>query len=206
MRRFLVCFIAATMLTASAFAQEPGGAGRADVTIAPVGGMFFTRSSTGTEPKFDNYAIAGALTLNLSTWVALEGEFGNAVGIRQDIVQADGTVIPNQSSPRSYQYNANVLVHPTGSHHPLAPYVVGGIGGITMLATDRVRPLGITSNTTFLTGNIGGGMKVFAGRRWGLRADYRLFAIQNKSSAPQFFGREEVRFGHRVYGALLLNY
>jgi hypothetical protein len=206
MRRFLSIVAAASALSGIAFAQEPAGAGRVDITIAPAGGMFFTSSSSGAEPKFDNYTIAGATTFNVSPWVAVEGEFGNSVGIRQHLVAPNGAVLANQSSPRSYQYNGNVIVHPGGSDHALAPYVVGGLGGITLLGSEKVRPLGITSNTTFLTGNIGAGMKVFAGRRWGVRADYRLFAIRNKDSAPQFFGREEVRYAHRLYGALLLNY
>ena len=46
-------------------------------------------------------------------------------------------------------------------------------------------------------------MKWYAGR-WGLRGDYRFIGVRSKDDAPEFFGREN-RFGHRVYGALLLN-
>jgi hypothetical protein len=43
----------------------------------------------------------------------------------------------------------------------------------------------------------------YAGR-WGLRGDYRFIAVQSKDDAPAFFG-QETRYGHRVYGGVLLN-
>jgi hypothetical protein len=30
--------------------------------------------------------------------------------------------------------------------------------------------------------------------------------VNDNTSAPMFFGREEIRYGHRVYGALLFTY
>jgi len=62
--------------------------------------------------------------------------------------------------------------------------------------------LGINDTQTFLTGNVGGGLKWFSGR-WGLRGDYRFLAVQSKDDAPAFFGRE-TRYGHRVYGGILI--
>lgn len=206
MRRMMTVFIAATFVAAvSAYAQEGLGAGRVDITVAPVGAMLFGDSSSGNEPDFGNYALAAAATFNLTRHLALEGEFGNAVGVHQDLERADG-VLRNQSSPCLYQYTANLVVHPGGSNHRLAPYAAGGIGGLTVIGSDEVRPLGITNTTHYLTGNVGGGLKWFAHRRWGVRLDYRVFAVRSKASAPEFFGREEVRFGHRMYGGLLLNY
>jgi hypothetical protein len=205
MRRTALFVVAATFVAAvAAYAQENPGAGRVDVTIAPVGGMFFTNSNTG-ETDFGNYAMAGAVTFNINPQLAVEGEFGSALGVHQTIA-AGNTIFNNQRSPSLWGYNANLIVHPTGSNHTLAPYVVGGIGGMTLLSSDSVKPLGITSNTSYLTGNVGGGMKWFAARRWGVRADYRLFAVRDKESAPAFFGRTSVRYGHRIYGGLLLNY
>ena len=207
MRRTGFVLLALTLLLAiPAGAQERTGAGRVDVTLAPVGGRFFTDSSTGNEPNFETYMLAGAATFNLTPRFAIEGEFGSAVGLHQDMERADGVVFADQSSPCLFQYTANLIVHPTGSNHALAPYAVGGIGGMTLIGTDEVRTLGISRNVTYLTGNVGGGLKWFARRHWGVRADYRLIAVQDKATAPEFFGREEVRYGHRVYGGLLLNY
>jgi hypothetical protein len=61
----------------------------------------------------------------------------------------------------------------------------------------------VTGTETFLTGNVGAGLKWYRGR-WGLRGDYRFMAVQSKDDAPEFFGRE-TRYGHRFYGAVLLN-
>jgi hypothetical protein len=75
-----------------------------------------------------------------------------------------------------------------------------------MFDTDEVANLGITSNTTFLTGNVGGGARWFAGRHWGVRGDYRLTLVDGKESAPAFFGRDSVRYGHRVSAGLVFTY
>ena len=63
--------------------------------------------------------------------------------------------------------------------------------------------LGINDTETFLTGNVGGGVKWYAGR-WGVRGDYRFITVQSKDDAPAFFG-QETRYGHRVYGGVILN-
>ena len=62
---------------------------------------------------------------------------------------------------------------------------------------------GITDTETFFTGNVGGGVKWYSGR-WGLRGDYRFIAVQSKDDAPAFWG-QETRYGHRVYGGIILN-
>ncbi len=82
----------------------------------------------------------------------------------------------------------------------VVPYVTGGIGGLSAFE----RPsLGIIDTETFLTGNVGGGLNWYAGR-WGLRGDYRFVAVRAKDDAPDFFG-QETRYGHRVYGGVILN-
>jgi hypothetical protein len=58
------------------------------------------------------------------------------------------------------------------------------MGGLRMLETDEVVNLGITTPTNYLTGNVGGGMKWFASRHWGARADHRLMIVNNNTSAP----------------------
>ena len=80
------------------------------------------------------------------------------------------------------------------------PYVTGGVGGLTLFER---RALVVDDAETFLTGNVGGGVNWYAGR-WGLRGDYRFIAVQSKDDAPAFFG-QETRYGHRVYGGVLVN-
>jgi hypothetical protein len=75
------------------------------------------------------------------------------------------------------------------------PYVTGGIGGLTML---QRASLGVNSAETFLTGDVGGGLKWYAPNgRWGVRGDYRFIAVRSRDDAPAFFG-QETRYGHRV--------
>ena len=82
----------------------------------------------------------------------------------------------------------------------MVPYLTGGVGGQTQFER---RVLTVNDSTTFLTGNVGGGISWYAGR-WGLRGDYRFIAVQSKDDAPAFFG-QETRYGHRVYAGVLLN-
>jgi len=98
-------------------------------------------------------------------------------------------------------YAADVVVS-APTHSPVVPYVAGGVGGLTMY--ERAG-LGINSMQTFLTGNVGGGVKWYAPNgRWGLRGDYRFTTARAKDDAPSFFGRD-TRYGHRVYGGLIIN-
>jgi len=82
----------------------------------------------------------------------------------------------------------------------VVPYVTAGVGGLSLF--ERAT-LGINNTESFLTGNVGGGVKWYAGR-WGLRGDYRFIGVQSKDDAPAFFG-EETRYGHRISAALILN-
>ena len=65
--------------------------------------------------------------------------------------------------------------------------------------------LSINGTTTLLTGNVGGGLKWYApSGRWGLRRTSRFVSVRSDTSAPAFFG-QETRYGHRVYGAVIIN-
>lgn len=81
------------------------------------------------------------------------------------------------------------------------PYATGGVGGLTLFERSK---LDVNDTTTFLTGNVGGGVKYYLSDRWGVRGDYRFFAVRSQDDAPAFFGRE-TRYGHRVYGGIVLN-
>jgi hypothetical protein len=82
------------------------------------------------------------------------------------------------------------------------PYATGGVGGLTMF---QHASLGINNTDTFLTGNVGGGLKWYAPNgQWGLRGDYRFMATQSNDTAPAFFG-QDTRYGHRVYVGVIIN-
>ena len=183
-----------------AFAQDGAsgtGPGKVEVTLIPAGGTFFM--SKGSSPDFGNYTYGGAVAVNLSRFVGVEGEIGGTAGIAQDLELAGGT--SNLKTPNTLSYSGNIVVS-AATGGSLVPFVTGGVGGLTMLERQE---LGIPANETFLTGNVGGGLKWFAPNgRWGLRGDYRFVAVKSKDDAPAFFG-QDTRYGHRVYVGLVIN-
>jgi hypothetical protein len=181
-----------------AIAQERApGPGPLEITVTPAGGTFFT--SKGSGPDFGNYTYGGALTYNINRVVGIEGEAGGSAGVTQDLEFNGAT--SNVKTPNTFTYSGNLVVSaPTG--HSVVPFVTGGVGGLTMF--ERAE-LGVNDAQTFLTGNVGGGVKWYAPNgRWGLRGDYRFIAVQSKDDAPAFFG-QETRYGHRVSVGVLIN-
>ena len=200
MTRYIALLIAVVgfLGTSQVYAQDVApGPGAVVVTIIPGGATFFTESEETDGPSFGNYDLGGAVEFNFNRYLGVEGEVSGALGLEQDLEFSTGTL--NLRSPHFLSYSGNLVVSaPTGTS--VVPYVSGGIGGLSLF---EKASLGIDGTETFLTGNVGGGVKWFHGR-WGLRGDYRFIAVQSKDDAPEFFGRE-TRYGHRVYGGILLN-
>jgi hypothetical protein len=173
------------------------GPGTVEVAVFPGGGTFFTSGDKG--PSFGSYNVGAALTYNANRVIGIEGEFAGTLGVAQDLQL--GGITTNQKPPNLVSYAANlVLAAPT--HSSVVPYVTGGIGGLTMFERASVGAIG-TEN--FLTGNAGAGVKWYApGGHWGVRGDYRFLAVRSNTEAPAFFGAE-TRYGHRVYGAVIIN-
>lgn len=195
MKRWFAALLAIVGLSGVAYAQEPGNAGSVVVTLIPAGGTFFTQGKDTKAPSFNGYGLGGAVDVRVSRFVGIEGEVTGSLGVQQDLEFTTGTV--HLKSPDLVGYNGNVVVSAvTGGS--VVPYVTGGIGGLTLLDN---ADLGIPTTLTFLTGNVGGGVKWFNGH-WGLRADYRFTAVRSRDDAPPFFG-QETRYGHRVYGGLI---
>jgi hypothetical protein len=186
------------VVAGQASAQELGqGPGRVVATIIPGGGTFFTDAKDTQETGFGNYDLGAAVEVNFNRYVGVEGEISGSLGITQDL-QFNGST-SSLRSPHILNYSGNLVVS-APNRSAVVPYVAGGIGGLSLF--DRTS-LGIADTETFLTGNVGGGVKWFSGR-WGLRGDYRFVAVRAKDDAPAFFGRE-TRHGHRIYGGILLN-
>ena len=200
MTRWIAVFLATIALVGGreAYAQESApGPGVVEVTLIPGGGTFFTKGADTQETSFGNYDLGAGVTVNFNRYVGVEGEVSGALGIKQDL--QFGGLTSNLKTPNAVNYSGNVVISaPTRS--PVTPYVTGGIGGLSLLQTTG---LGIDGTETFLTGNVGGGLKWYSGR-WGLRGDYRFVAARSRDDAPAFFGHE-TRYGHRVYGAVVVN-
>ena len=213
MCRKMVAFAGVLLLvTVSAFAQESSaGAGRVEISAFPGGGLFFTESNNGAQPDFASYALGGSCTVNANRWIGFEGELGGSIGIRQNLM-FNNNALTDQKTPHMLGYSGNVVVSLAGSDRAVVPYATVGVGGLTMFDTTEVTNLGVARNETFLTGNLGGGVKWFSNRHWGVRADYRFVTVKTNDTSPAFFGRPavndacECRYAHRVYGGLLLTY
>ena len=173
------------------------GPGTVEVTVIPGGATFFTGGNNGV--SFGNYSVGGALTYNINRIVGVEGEVGGSFSGLEKLQFGD--LARSQKAPSTLTYAGNIVVSlPTRSS--IVPYATGGIGGLTMF---EQASLGVNGAETFLTGNVGGGLKWYAPNgSWGLRGDYRFMATQSKDDAPIFFG-QETRYGHRVYGAVIIN-
>jgi Outer membrane protein beta-barrel domain len=205
MSRKVCLTIAAALVAASAYAQETGaGAGRFEIGAFPGGGMFFTTSSNGNAPSFGNYALGASFTYNANRWIGIEGEGGGTIGLHQNF-NVGSIAFTDQRTPSMWSYSGNLVVNPGGSDRSIVPYAIGGVGGLTMTPYGDVDRLGINNYETYLTGNVGGGIKWFSTRHFGIRGDYRFFMIKGNDAAPLFFGNEN-RFGHRVQAGLVFTY
>jgi hypothetical protein len=200
MTRWIAAALVAAAVAGSgrAHAQESGPRqGPVVVTIIPGGATYFTEGKDTSGPAFGNYDLGAGVAVNFNRFVGVEGEVSGALGISQDL--QFGGLTANTRTPDLVNYSGNVIVY-APNKSAVVPYVTGGVGGLSLF---EKASLGINSTETFFTSNVGGGVKWFAGR-WGLRGDYRFIAVQSKDDAPEFFG-QETRYGHRVYGGVLLN-
>jgi len=202
MKRGIALLVAVLGLAAASQAQAQTreaapGPGVVEVTIIPGGATFFTEGKDTQGPSFGNYDLGGGVAVNFSRYVGVEGEVSGLIGISQSLDFAG--VTSDLKTPHFLNYSGN-LVLSAANRSSVVPYATAGIGGLSIF--ERA-DLGVNDATTFLTSNVGGGIKWYAGR-WGLRGDYRFIAVQSKDDAPAFFG-QETRYGHRVYGGVILN-
>jgi opacity protein-like surface antigen len=182
----------------TAHAQNaPATPGAVEVTFTPAGVAYFTEK--GNSPSFGNYGFGTSVAFNFNRVVGIEGEVGAMIATTSDLQFGD--LSSDTKAPNMLSYTTNVVVSlPTGGQ--LVPFVTGGVGGLTMFERPAV---GVFSDETFLTGNVGGGIKWYAPNgRWGLRGDYRFAATRSKDDAPAFFGRD-TRYAHRVYAGVIIN-
>ena len=176
--------------------EQAPGPGTLEVTIIPGGATFFTEASDSNSPSFGNYDLGGSATVNFNRYVGIEGEVSGLLGVSQSLDFVNGAV--DVKTPHFLNYSGNVIV--SAGRGSVVPYATAGLGGLSLFERAEV---GVNDTNTFLTSNVGGGVKWYAGR-WGLRGDYRFIAVQSKDDAPVFFG-QETRYGHRIYGGVIVN-
>jgi hypothetical protein len=195
----LVPFVVLSLATADrALAQEgPAGAGLLEITLIPGGGTVFLESTDASAPSFGNYELGGSVTYNINRFLGVEGEVASSLGISQSL---DFGYPDDVRTPDMLTYSGNLVVSvPTGKS--VVPYVTGGAGGLSLFSREE---FGINDTETLFTANVGGGVKWYAGR-WGLRGDYRFIAVPSRDEVSAFGFGTDARYGHRVYGAVVLN-
>jgi hypothetical protein len=200
MTRLIAAIVAAAGIFSGSYAsaqESTPGPGSVVVTVIPGGATFFTEGKETQGPSFGNYDLGAGVAVHVNRFVSFEGEVSGALGVAQDLVLNGAT--SNQKTPNLLNYSGNLVVS-AANGSSVVPYATGGVGGLSLFQKETV---GVSNNETFLTGNVGGGVNWYAGR-WGLRGDYRFIAVKSKDDAPAFFG-QETRYGHRVYGGVLLN-
>src|SRR6266850_1005880 len=198
-RRVSVLITAAAIIgCGDVYAQETSpGPGVVEVTVIPAGAAFI--SSKNAARSFGNYGFGTAVTYNINPVIGIEGEFGAMIATTSDL--QFGTLDQHTKAPNMLNYNVNGIVT-AASLGATRVYGAGGIGGLTMF--ERAG-LGVTGDTTFFVGNVGGGVKWYArNTRWGLRGDYRFLMTKSNSDAPSFFGQDS-RYGHRLYAGVIIN-
>lgn len=200
MKRLVIvaCSLVLAALWGRPVSAQPSEPPRFEISILPGGVLYFTESDT--EPDFGSYALAAAFTANVSRFVGIEGEFGAGIGVDQDLDLAGGR--RSEQPPHLLTYSGSLVVYPAGRDHRVQPYVLGGLGGLTLLER---REVGVDDATSFLAGHVGGGIKAYLARRIGIRAEYRFLAVGTADDAPAFFGRTDTRYGHRIAGGIVLD-
>lgn len=208
MRIHHVLFIIVLLLAggAVATAQELGpGAGTLEVGGFPGGGLWLVRGDDDTEVNFNNWSYGGGLSWYLRPRVAVEAEAAFGLGLAQGVNYRQREVVAAQV-PNTLGMTGNVVFFPGGSNRRLAPYVTGGAGTLTLISRNSTKQFGVTDAESFLTTNLGGGVKLFrsdTARNWGFRVDYRLVMVNRNSDAVPFFARSKQRLGHRLYAGML---
>lgn len=203
-RMFLVALaVIAFSFSTSAWAQTPqrDEVSRVEVGAVPAGGLVFARGREAAEPGFDGYVLAASLTFNASRLLAVEYEVGAGFGGgRQNLVRR--AIARAGSGPAVFAFNLNVVVSPLGNDRSVIPYFTGGLGSLSVFAR---RTDAFADDKTYLTFNVGGGVKRFFGR-WGLRGDYRLLTVAGEKGAQPFFAGRSRRYGHRISGGVIVSF
>jgi len=202
-RRIVIVAVLCFLGTGDAYAQNTVGVRKFEGGVYPAGAIVFPKGSDHAEPGFGEYTFGGWGGYNFNRWFGVTGEFGVGVARRQDIDFSFGS-FSDVKTPYLSNYSGSAVWHPRGNDRAIAPYLAGGLGGLTLYRTNGVNQFGFTSNPTFLTGNAGGGVKWYRTRNWGLQGDYRWLAVKGKDDASPFFGLNRNRYGHRFAWNILL--
>ena len=201
-RKALLVVVALLAGCAVASAQDIGaGAGVIELGGWPGGGQFLVGGDDQLEVNFNTWTYGGGASFYLSPQMAVEVELGYGLGLAQG-VNYKGKEVFHVQVPNTLTTSGNVVFFPGGAERQLAGYVTGGVGLFSLISRNSTKQFGITAAEHHMSGNVGGGVKIFRSgdaRNWGFRVDYRLQFVASKDDAAAFFAKSESRMGHRVY-------
>jgi hypothetical protein len=182
--------LASALIGGTAQAQTP----RVDVTLYPSGHLLATDGKVEGQPGFRSNAPTAGVAVNLSSYIALEGEFTGAFGVTQDLA-----ALGSGKTPSMIGYSGNIVAN-LAPRHMLQPYLAVGVGGMRMLARES---LGVRHAENLETANAGGGLKIMFGQ-WGLRADYRFIGFGTTDDNASSFIGSDVRHAHRISAGFII--
>jgi hypothetical protein len=186
----LIVLAAALIGSSTVQAQTP----RVDVTLYPSGHLLATDGKLDGQPGFRNNAPTAGVAVNLSSYIAIEGEFTGALGVTQDL-----NALGSFKTPSMIGYSGNLVAN-LAPHRKVQPYLAVGVGGMRMFARES---LGVRTAENLETANAGGGVKVMFGQ-WGLRADYRFVGFDAVGDNTSTFIGSDVRHAHRISAGFII--
>lgn len=182
--------VAAALVGSTAQAQTP----KVDVTLYPSGHLLAVEGKLDGQPAFRNNAPTAGVAVNLSSYIAVEGEFTGAFGVTQNL-----NTLGSRKTPSMLGYSGNLIAN-LAPHHKLQPYLAVGVGGMRMLARES---LGVSHAENIETANAGGGLRLMFGQ-WGLRADYRFVGFSTVDENASSFIGSDVRHAHRISAGFII--
>ena len=190
-----------------ALAQEVVGAQRVEIDSAIfAGGNIFLPRSPSTHKRLRTFVVNAAVTANLNQFVGFEGNIGVALG-RHAALDLYGVAPSTDTTltPTVVIYTGSVIVNPIRSDRRYVPFVQAGIGGWRTMSGAEAANVNLSPSTTYLTAMVGGGFRWFPIRHWGLRLDYRYFAITSNGGAAVADDGPR-RSAHQIYAGLIVTF
>jgi hypothetical protein len=187
-------------------AQEVVGAQRVEINSALFAGGNIFLPKTASSERLRAFIVNLALTANLNQFVGFEGDVGVALG-RHTALDLYG-VAPSQRStltPTVIVYTGSVVVNPIRSDRRYVPFVQAGVGGWRTLNGEEAGNVRLSPSTTYLSGMVGGGLRWFPIRHWGLRLDYRYFVLADTNTAAVADNGPR-RTAHQLYAGLIVTF
>ena len=170
---------------------------RLDITGIPAGALWVREGDTAAQPRFDSYVPGAAVGVKLTNYLDVEGETAWGIGRRQELKFEDES-LGQFKTPTLFGYSGNLVVNLLPSQHRFIPYALGGLGGLHVSRRDDLA----VNDDNFLTGDVGGGVKVMWGQI-GVRGDYRFLAMHGKDSETSPFVGTDTRYGNRIYAGVV---